>query len=228
MTRLPLVSLSLAAITLFAVVPAVQADLVDGVDEVTKFTGTVTDVGVVRGPGQTGGVEYRIHGEFTSPVEVILNNSTFTIDEFFFEPDGAKPGAGELMRASQGPGGPETDPLLKPCGLPTPGDCTLAVSKGDPDDATFETPGRFRPQIKVKVERDEDKLLGFKYKFDVRLDRGMMRTRPLLCAKESDGRTRTSIRISFTITDTNEHSLIVSFTNKWECSQPDRYHMRSR
>jgi hypothetical protein len=221
MTRLPLVSLSLAAITLFAVVPAVQADLVT---EVTKFTGTVTDVGVVRGPGQTGGVEYRIHGEFTSPLDLALNNSTFTIDKFFFEPDGAGGlGAGELMRASQGQGGPETDPLLAPI--------TLAASKGDLDDATFETPGRFRPQIKVKVERDEvdDSDLN-KYKFDVRLDRGMMRTRPLLCAKESDGRTRTLIKISLTITDKGNpaYPLTVTFTKAWECSQPDRYHMRSR
>jgi hypothetical protein len=225
MTRLPLVSLSFAAITLFAAVPAVQADLVT---EVTKFTGTVTDVGVVRGPLQTGGVEYRIHGQFTSPLDLALNNSTFTIEKFFVELDGA----GELMRGSQGPKelGPEGDPLLKPCGLQTP-ECTLNASKGDPDDATFDTPGRFRPQIKVKIERDEvnDSDLN-KYKFDVRLDRGMMRTRPIRCHPESDGRSRTLMLISFTITDKGnpDHALTVTFQKAWECSQPDRYHMRSR
>ena len=143
MTRLPLVSLSFAAMALFAAVPAVQADWVT---DVKKFTGTITDVGVVRGPGQTGGVEYRIHGVFTSPLALALDNSTFTIEEFFVEPNGA----GELMRASQGPAdkGPEGDPLLAPI--------TLTSSQGDPDDATFETPGRFRPQIKVKVVRQTE------------------------------------------------------------------------
>jgi hypothetical protein len=214
MTRLPLVSLSLAAVTLFAVVPAVQADLVT---DVTNFTGTVTDVGVVRGPGQTGGVEYRIHGEFTSPLEITMKTSTFLIEKFFYEPDGA----GELMRASQGPGGPETDPLLAPI--------TLPATQGDLDDVTYNTPGRFRPQIKAKIERGTVAVNGqFNYKFDVRLDRGMMRTRPILCALESDGRTRTLISISFTITDSNAHPLIVSFTKPWECTQPDRYHMRAR
>jgi hypothetical protein len=226
MTKLPLISLSFAALTLFAVVPAVHADLVT---EVTKFTGTVTDVGVVRGPLQTGGVEYRIHGEFTSPLALDLRNSTFTIEQFFVEPNGA----GELMRGSQGPKdkGPEGDPLLKPCGLPGTTECTLAASKGDPDDTTFDTPGRFRPQIKVKVERDEvdDSDLN-RYKFDVRLDRGMMRTRPTLCREQSDGRTRTAILITFTIAEKSNpaDSVTVSFTKAWECSQPDRYHMRSR
>lgn len=213
MTRLPLVSLSLAAITFFAVVPAVRADLVT---EITKFTGTVTDVGVVRGPGQIGGVEYRIHGEFTSPLEVTLNTSTLLIEKFFFEPDGA----GELMRASQGPGGPETDPLLAPI--------TIISTLGDPDDVTFNTPGRFRPQIKAKIERDALIGGGFNYKLEVRLDRGLIRTRPILCALESDGRTRTLMSVSFTITDLNARSLIVSFTKPWECTQPDRYHMRAR
>jgi hypothetical protein len=199
--------------TLLAVVPAVHADLVT---DVTKFTGTITDVGVVRGPLQTGGVEYRIHGEFTSPVAINLNDSTFTIEKFFVEPDGA----GELMRASQGPKGPETDPLLAPI--------TITTTQGDPDDTTYNSPGRFRPQIKAKVERYEDG--DFQYKFDLRLDRGMMRTRPILCAEESDGRTRTLMLISFTITEKSSpgRSLTVTFTKAWECTQPDRYHMRSR
>jgi hypothetical protein len=200
--------------TLFAMVPVVHADLVT---EVTKFKGTITDVGVVRGPGQTGGVEYRIRGDFTSPVDINLSNSTFTFEKFFVEPDGA----GELMRASQGLGGPSTDPLLAPI--------TLATTQGDSDDAKYDTPGRFRPQIRVKVEKDEDDG-EVKLKFDVRLDRGMMRVRPILCALESDGRSRTLIAISFTITDKSNpaHPVTVSFTKPWECSQPDRYHMRSR
>lgn len=222
MTRLPLVSLSFAAMTLFAVVPAVQADLVL---DVTKFTGTITDVGVVRGPGQTGGVEYRIRGEFKSTVNIDLRNSTFTIEKFFAQHGSP---TGELMRQSQGLGLPSTDPFL------TLQERTLAVSQGDADDATYDSPGRFRPQIRVKVEKDEDDEDDgtFNYKFDVRLDRGMMRVRPdpTLCFLESDKRIRTGIDIRFTITDKSDttHPMTVSFTKLWECSQPDRYHLRSR
>src|SRR5262245_60073539 len=109
---------SLAAITLVALVAVADADTITSV---RKFSGTVTDVGVVRGPGQTGGVEYRVRGEFTYLGPIDLSNSELTILQAFYEPDstpGAGDGAGELMRASQGDGGPETDPLLIPITLP--------------------------------------------------------------------------------------------------------------
>src|SRR6185295_19161725 len=102
------------AMTLFAVVPAVHADQVT---DITKFNGTMTDVGVVRGPDQTGGVEYRIRGTFNYDGPLDLTNSTLTLVQAFVEPDsapGAGDGAGELIRQSQGPGGPETDPPLVP------------------------------------------------------------------------------------------------------------------
>jgi hypothetical protein len=197
-------------------VPAVHADLIT---EVTKFNGTVTDVGVVRGPGQIGGVEYRIKGKFTYTGPIDLTSSTFTLEQAFVEPDsapGAGDGAGELMRQSQGLGGPETDPPLVPI--------TLLSNHGESDEAKYDTPGRFRPQIRVKVKNKEGE-----FEFDVRLDRGLMRQRPKRCALESDGRTRTLITISFTIADDRGNPpLTVTTTNKWECSQPDRYHMRSR
>ena len=34
------------------------------IDDVFQFTGTVTDIGVQRGVGQVGGIEYRIKGKF--------------------------------------------------------------------------------------------------------------------------------------------------------------------
>jgi hypothetical protein len=234
MSRFPLVALSLAAMAFFAAVPVVHADLVMD-DEVTKFNGTITDVGVVRGPFQTGGVEYRIRGEFNSPVDIDLRHSTFTIEEFFYERDGGpgKPGAGELMRQSQGgPFDSSPDPLLAPK--------KLDAVQGDSDDAKYETV-RERPQIRAKVEKDEDDD-GFKYKFDVRLDRGMMRDRPKLCpvlnplpgdpplTPDADGRFRTSIRVTFTIAELANpaNQITVTTTNKWECPQPGRYHLRSR
>jgi len=216
MSRLPIASFSLAAMTLFAMVPVVHADQVT---TVTKFSGTATDVGVVRGPGQTGGVEYRIRGKFTYTGPIDLTSSTFTLEQAFVEPDsapGAGDGAGELMRQSQGLGGPETDPPLVPI--------TLLSNHGDTDEAKYDTPSRFRPQIRVKVKNKEGE-----FEFDVRLDRGLMRQRPKRCALESDGRTRTLITNSFTIDDdAGNPPLTVTTTNKWECSQPDRYHMRAR
>ena len=108
-------------------VPGARADVIT---TVTKFNGTITDVGVVRGPGQIGGVEYRIKGYFEHPGPIDLSNSTLTIHQFFVEPDsspGAGDGAGELMRQSQGFGGPETDPTLAPIDIP--------LRSGDLDEA---------------------------------------------------------------------------------------------
>jgi len=217
MTNLPPASLFLAAMTLFAVVPAVHADQVT---DITKFNGTMTDVGVVRGPDQIGGVEYRIRGTFKYDGPLDLTNSTLTLVQAFVEPDsapGAGDGAGELMRQSQGPGGPETDPPLVPL--------LVLSTHAEPDEAKYETPGRFRPQIRVHVENQDGE-----YEFDIRLDRGMMRQRPKRCILESDGRRRTLMTNSFILTDQNNpsHPLTVTVTKKWECVQPDRYHMRSR
>src|SRR5262245_7254309 len=101
MGRWLVASLSFLALMSLAGVRGVHADVVD---VVAKYNGTITDVGVIRGPLQTGGVEYRIRGEVISSVDIDLNNATLTIEEFFVELDGpAGPGAGELMRKSQGP-----------------------------------------------------------------------------------------------------------------------------
>jgi len=217
MSRFLVGSVSLATLALLAVAPSARADTVS---DVTKFTGTATDIGVVRRAGQTGGVEYRFHGQFVHP-SLDLSNSTFTWTQAFVEPGGS----GELMHLLQGNGGPETD-------TPWPaGGISMTTTGGDPDDAKYETPGRFRPQIRIQVERDPIKgSPNDLWQFDVRLDRGLARVRPVNCVLESDGRTRTIMLISFTITDNNNPAspVVVSFTKKWECSQPDRYHMRSR
>ncbi len=217
MSRLPVASLSIAAIAaVFALgsVPAARADMITAI---TKFNGTITDVGVIRGPGQTGGVEYRIRGVFEYPGPIDLTNSTLTIQQFFVEPDsaqGANDGAGELMRQSQGFGGPESDPLLAPIAIP--------LRKGEEDEAKYETV-RFRPQIVAKI-----KTKGTLVEFDIRGDRGMMRERPQRCTRESDNRTRTPITISFTIGDAADTPITVLFTRAWECPQEGRYHLRAR
>src|SRR5262245_35221218 len=235
MGRWLVASLSLVGLMSLASVPAVHADLVKDVE---RYNGTITDVGVIRGPLQIGGVEYRIRGEVISLVDIDLSDATFTIEEFFVELDGpVGPGAGELMRKSQGPDdGPASDPLLVPCG-PSEPNCPLIQTQGDPDEARFSV-GGFRPDIRVKVSKDEDDG-GFKYRFEIRLDRGMMRGRPLYCpgehtsyalTEDDDGRFRTTIRNSFTIAEQGnpENEIAVIATKKWECPQPGRYHLRSR
>ena len=218
MSRFLVGSISLATLALLAVAPSARADTVSVVE---KFTGTATDIGVVRGAGQIGGVEYRFHGQFNHP-GLDLSNSTFKWTEAFVEPGGS----GELMHLLQGNGGPETDTPWPAAGI------SLTTTKGDPDEAKYETDGRFRPQIRIQVERDPVKGQTYdQWKFDVRLDRGLARVRPVNCVVESDGRSRTLMQISFTITNNSDPSVapvVVSFTSKWECSQPDRYHMRSR
>lgn len=236
MGRWLVASLSLMALTSVARIPAIHA--ADVVDVVAKYNGTVTDVGVFRGALQTGGVEFRIRGEFFSLVDIDLNNATLTIEEFFVELDGpAGPGAGELMRKSQGPGDLSTDPLLAPCG-PSEPNCPVVQTQGDSDDAKFENVSGFRPHIRVKVTKDEDDGV-FKYKFDIRLDRGMIRERPLYCpgehttydlTEDEDNRIRTTIRNTFTIAEAGnpEDEITVIATKRWECPQPLRYHLRSR
>ena len=236
MARLPVASLSLLASISLAGVPAVRAEVVE---VVARYNGTITDVGVIRGPLQTGGVEYRIRGEVISLVDIDLSDATLRIEEFFVELDGpARPGAGELMRKSQGPDDdPASDPLLAPCG-PSEPNCPVIQTQGDSDDAKFDSAGGFRPHIRVKVSKDEDDGV-FKYKFEIRLDRGMMRERPLYCPGEhttydltadEDGRFRTTIRNNFTIAEQGnpEHGITVIATKRWECPQPGRYHLRSR
>ena len=218
-------SLSLAAMMSLAGVSEVHADVLG---DVARYNGTITDVGVIRGPLQTGGVEYRIRGEVISVVDIV-----------FFEMEGpVGPGAGELMRKSQGPDvDPASDRLLLPCG-PSEPNCPLIQTAGDPDDAKFDSASGFRPHIRVKVSKDEDDGV-FKYKFEVRLDRGMMRERPLYCpgehtsyalTEDDDRRFRTTIRNSFTIAEQGnpENEITVIATKKWECPQPGRYHLRSR
>lgn len=217
-----LLSLTVMAATCAVSVPAARAELIDDLD-ITKFNGTITDVGVVRGPGQTGGVEYRIRGKFLYSGPVDFTGSQLRIDQFFVDegPSGTG-GLGELMRQSQGLGGPETDPLLAPI--------TLNATKSESDEAKYETPGRVRPQIVSKFKNKGEEI-----EFDIRLDRGMMRVRPIAaelptgCPEDPDGRKRTPVTISFAVVAPDgSDALTVLFTRRWECPQPGRYHFRAR
>ena len=220
------------------------------IDDVFEFKGTVTDIGVQRGPGQVGGIEYRIEGKFEYDGPLDLTSSTITFHNMFDEylrdvspPVGPfKDGNGEMVLI--------TDNAALVCPLEAlPGTCTPALAplvsakSSKSVEAKYETPSRFRPPMRVQIKNTNNV-----YQFNVRLDRG---TSPQVCLKEpcdkhllpadrqfphlcavdpasKNKRLLTEIRISFTIDDGENEPVRLDFAKDWECDPPGRYHLRSR
>ena len=137
------------------------------------------------------------------------------------------------------------------CPEPNPGDCVatlaplLSSSSSKPNEGKYETPGRFRPPMRVQIKNKAGV-----YQFNVRLDRGTSpqvclpnvepcaahllpedRQFPKLCRVDpvdKSKRLTTNIRTSFTISDGMNEPVVLDFVKAWECSQPGRYHLRSR
>lgn len=206
------------------------ASAVEPINDVFDFKGTVTDIGVQRGPGQIGGIEYRIEGKFDYDGFLDLGKSTLTFHNFF---DEYFPGGnGEMVLT--------TDNADLVCPEP-PGACVpslaplLSSSSSKRNEAKYETPGRFRPQMRVQIKNKDGE-----YQFNVRLDRGLSpqtpplpldRQFPRLCGvdpADKSKRAKTNIRTSFTIDDGLNEPVVLDFVKAWECSQPGRYHLRSR
>jgi hypothetical protein len=206
MTSLFIAPVALAALLLVAlVVPAAQA--VD-VTNVTDFKGSITDVGVQRGPNQIGGVELRSYGTFVYRGPIDLTSSTATFELLFAELGPG--GAGELMKTAN-------DASFLPITLPSD-------DSSEVDEAKYETPGSYRPKIRFELEND----LG-EFEFELKLDRGLMRNRPKLCKLDPvDRKIKTFITQAFVLNDGVNPPLHVSTMQPWECTKPDRYHMRSR
>ena len=205
MRRLLIAPVALAALMFAALAPAAQT--VD-VTNVTDFKGSITDVGVQRGPNQIGGVEFRSYGAFVYRGPIDLTTSTATFEWLFAEL--APGGAGELMKTAN-------DASFLPITLPSD-------DSSEVDEAKYETPGSYRPKIRLELEND----LG-EFEFELRLDRGLMRNRPKLCKVDpADRKLKTSITQTFVVNDGVNPPLRVSTTQAWECTKPDRYHMRSR
>ena len=212
-------------------------------DDVFDFKGTVTDIGVQRGPGQIGGIEYRIEGKFEYNGPLDLSKSTVTFHNLFDESE--EGGNGEMVLTT------DNANLVCPkpangCVLTKPGEVSLlpllSSSSSKAVEGKYETLGRFRPPMRVQIKNKNGE-----YQFNVRLDRG---TSPQVCLKEpceehllpadrqfpklcgidpadKSKRVKTDIRSSFTISDgTNE--VLLDFVKPWECSQPGRYHLRAR
>lgn len=99
------------------------------VEFVERFDGSATDIGIQREPGGTGGVEYRIRGEFDYAGEIDFSRARVTWLSILEEVgEGA---AGELMKTVD-------DAAVVPLVIP-------ARSHGTHDKAVFET-RRYRPQ----------------------------------------------------------------------------------
>ena len=211
------------------------------INDVFAVKGTATDIGVQRGPGQIGGIEYRIEGKFEYDGPLDLTKSTVTFHHFL---DEHLPGGnGEMVLT--------TDNADLVCPEPNPGDCVatlaplLSSSSSKKIEGKYETPGRFRPPMRVQIKNKNGE-----YQFNVRLDRGTSpqvclpnvepcdahllpadRQFPKLCAVDPEDKTKrakTDIRTSFTISDGVNEPVVLDFVKLWECSQPGRYHLRTR
>ena len=219
--------LTVGALFAMACLPA-AASAVE-INDVFNFKGTVTDIGVQRGPGQIGGIEYRIEGKFDYDGPLDLSKSTITFHNLFDEY--LPGGTGEMVLT--------TDNTDLVCPVP-PNGCVpelaplLSSSSSKPAEAKYETPGRYRPPMRVQIKNKNGV-----YQFNVRLDRGLSpqvppgdpRQFPQLCAVDPLGKTKrplTEIRHSFTIEDGKNPPVTLDFTKDWECDQPGRYHLRSR
>jgi hypothetical protein len=235
--RLALVFGTLACLACFpAAASAVE------INDVFAFKGTATDIGVQRGPGQIGGIEYRVEGKFEYDGPLDLTKSTVTFHHFL---DEHLPGGnGEMVLTT------DNADLVCPDPLPIGSDCVatlaplLSSSSSKKIEAKYETPGRFRPPMRVQIKNKNGE-----YQFNVRLDRGTSpqvclpnvepcdahllpadRQFPKLCGvdpADKSKRATTDIRTAFTISDGVNH-VVLDFVKAWECSQPGRYHLRSR
>jgi hypothetical protein len=211
------------------------------INDVFEFKGTVTDIGVQRGPGQVGGIEYRIEGKFDYDGPMDLTKSTVTFHNMFDEFQTG--GNGEMVLITDNaylvcPEAPDEIPGCVPALAPL-----VSAKSSRKTEAKYETPSRFRPPMRVQIKNTNGE-----YQFNVRLDRGTSpqvllpggptnahllpadRQFPHLCAVDPLSKSKrpvTEIRTSFTISDgTNEIKL--DFSKDWECDPPGRYHLRSR
>ncbi|HZP39982.1 MAG TPA: PKD domain-containing protein [Candidatus Binatia bacterium] len=201
LSRVPFALLTLA----FASAPFLPsaAAAVDAFD----FSGSITDVGVQRGPGQVGGVEFRIRGKFALDHPLDLSRATVVLEELFV--DDAEGGLGELMTTVDDM---PTVPL------------ELVARAGDPDNNVFDQPGNYRPHVRLQIQERKGA-----FEFRLKLDRGLMRRRPRVCEENTDASNLPDTPISqrISIDDGVNPPVDLAITRLWTCTKPGRYHMRS-
>src|SRR5262249_20464493 len=157
------------------------------------------DIGIQRGPDQVGGVEFRLQGDFAYDGPIDLRHSTVTLFQLFAEMGNG--GAGELIKTVNAANF-----------LPI----TLASSKNSQvDEALYQSPSAFRPQLRFQFERKA----GDVWEFKLRLDRGLARQQPRLCTFDANGRQlHTFMTNSFTISDGVNPPIQVGIVAPWQCN----------
>jgi hypothetical protein len=181
-----------------------EAAAVDAFD----FNGSITDVGVQRGPGQVGGVEFRIRGRFVPEQALDLSRATVVLEDLFV--DDAPDGLGELMTTVD-------DAAVVPLAL-------VARDSNRFDNAVFDQPQSYRPHIRLQIQNRNGA-----YEFRLKLDRGLMRRRPRVCEENVDASALpiTPITHGMRIDDGTNPAVELLTTQPWQCTKPGRYHMRS-
>ena len=202
-SRLCIALLTLVGLTMAGAWPAAASEVM-----FTKFKGSITDVGVLRGPGQVGGVEFRIEGTFLYDGQIDFSRAVVTFIAMMLE-EGAG-GGGELMR---------TVDMAHFLPLAVPPD-----DSNDPDDGLYETP-HLRPMFRLNIQRRNPEDLEIEFKLKV--DRALARERPRLCVGSHPDKQTTHLTHTFTLDDGVNPPLRVSTVQTWVCTKPDRYHMRT-
>ena len=238
------VALGFATLAYLACLPAV-ASAVDPVEinDILAFKGTATDIGVQRGQHQIGGIEYRIEGKFVYGGPLDLSKAKLTFHHLLDE--NGPGGSGEMVLTIDNadlvcPEPPEDEgceltPLISMPSL-------LASSSSKAIEGKYESPARFRPQVRVQIKNKAGV-----YQFNVRLDRGLSPQVgppagnaapdiafpaeyqfPHCTVDPEDNRRKTQIRTKFTIDDGVNAPVVLDFVKAWQCDQEGRYHLRSR
>ena len=187
-----------------AVLAAVLSPVAAGAVEVIRFNGSATDIGIQRGPGQVGGVEYRIRGEFDYDGPLDLSTSVATWQSLLAEVGAG--GAGELIKTIDDA---PVVPLLVP------------RKRATANDALYETQ-RYRPQVRFQLRRR-----GTHYEFRLKLDRGLARTVPHLCTGDPAGQTSSFLH-QFSIDDGVNPVLDVATVQIWSCSNLEGFQLKAR
>jgi len=183
--------------------PAPEVRAVDLFD----FNGSITDVGVQRGPGQVGGVEFRIRGKFVLDHPLDLSRTTVVLEHLFV--DAAPGGLGELMTTID-------DAPVVPL-VPEGRDSNR------PTNAVFDQPRGYRPHIRLQIQFRKDA-----YEIRLKLDRGLMRRRPRVCEENTDSSNLplTPIVHGLLLDDGVNPPVEIRPTKEWKCTKPGRYHKR--
>lgn len=195
-------TLLLAALSVLALPAASQAGVVEFIE---RFDGSATDIGIQREPGGTGGVEFRIRGEFDYAGEIDLSRARVTLLSILAEVgDGA---AGELMKTVD-------DAPVVPLVI-------AARSHSTHDKAVFET-RRYRPQTRLQIRQKNGR-----FEFRLKIDRGLARTVPALCTGDPAGQ-KSLFRHHLVFEDGMGAPLEVVHLQRWDCSNLEGFQLKAK